>query len=64
MNSVDDCAGSAPPKEADSIGLIERLRYDVGERYNSLMQRVEKKTPLVYSVLTCFIPVYKKEYHH
>jgi hypothetical protein len=75
MNSVDD-AVSAPQKETDFRGLVYRLNssrikeriakilYDISgkidARYNRRMRHIEEKSPLVYSVLTCFIPVAEK----
>ncbi len=75
MNSVDDCAGSAPPKEADT-GVVGRLNFSrakesiakavddisgkIEDRYNRRMRHIEEKSPVLYSVLTCFIPVADK----
>lgn len=78
MDSVDD-AVSAPPKEAGLRGLVNRLNSsrlkkraaqivyvisgEIEELYNKGMGDLEKKRPVLYSVLTCFIPVAdKKEY--
>jgi len=80
MNSVDDCADSAPPKEADVRGLASRLSSsrlkkhaaqivyvisgEIEERYNKWMHSLEETKPGLYSVLTCFIPVADKKEYH